>query len=81
VKKKYLKLLYVEWADHWSGKDSAWYFIEDLELEPLICRSVGWLVAETKDVLVLSATLDPNGKTGQRMNILKSCIKKRRIIK
>lgn len=48
-----MKLVLVEWIDSHAGR--GWQDIERLEgaAEPLYCRSVGWLVAESKTCKVL----------------------------
>ena len=47
------KLVLIEWIDSHSGR--GWKSIEEIEetAEPLHCRSVGWLVKETKHVKVI----------------------------
>lgn len=48
-----MKLVLVEWLDSHSGR--GWQQLEEIEqaAEPLYCRSVGWLVKETKECKVL----------------------------
>ncbi len=47
------KLVLIEWVDSHSGK--GWQSLDELEgkAEPLFCRSVGWLVKETRDCKVI----------------------------
>jgi len=48
-----MKLVLIEWLDSHSGR--GWQTIEELEraAEPLYCRSVGWLLKETKHCKVI----------------------------
>jgi len=48
-----MKLVLVEWLDSHSGR--GWQDFDQLEraAEPLYCRSVGWLVRETKECKVI----------------------------
>lgn len=78
-----MKLLLVEWDDAHSG--SRWEPLEDLKARtlPLSCRSVGWLVEETKTALLLVPHI--SGENNQQImsngsgeiEIPKSCITKR----
>jgi hypothetical protein len=50
-----MKLIYVEWTDASSGP--GWQRIDEIQQQrPLRCRSVGWLVHEDKDHIVLAAS-------------------------
>jgi hypothetical protein len=50
-----MKLLYVEWIDASSGP--GWQTVEAMrDQQPLYCRSVGWLIHENKDHLLLAAS-------------------------
>ena len=59
-----MKLVLVEWLDSHSGR--GWQDMEQIEgaAQPLFCRSVGWLVAESDDCKVLVPHLagDKDGK-------------------
>ncbi|KKN79665.1 hypothetical protein LCGC14_0338690 [marine sediment metagenome] len=48
-----MKLVLIEWIDSHSGR--GWRTTEEIErcAEPLYCRSVGWLIKETKQVKVI----------------------------
>ena len=48
-----LKLVYVAWVDSHSGR--GWNDLENIaaKAEFLHCRSVGWLISETKEVMVI----------------------------
>ncbi len=48
------EIVLIEWVDSHSGK--GWQTLEELETKavPLYCRSVGWLIKETKDCKVIT---------------------------
>jgi len=48
-----MKLLLIEWLDSHAGR--GWKDLDEIEsaAEPLYCRSVGWLLKETKDCKVI----------------------------
>jgi hypothetical protein len=48
-----LKLVLIEWVDSHAGR--GWQTMERIAAasEPLYCRSVGWLLSETKDCKVI----------------------------
>jgi hypothetical protein len=68
-------LVLCEWEDshHRPGWTS-----EKSDARPLICQSVGWLIADTKDVKVLSANItceDEKQRCGD-MTIPQRCIRR-----
>lgn len=48
------KLVLIEWLDSHSG--NGWQTLNKLEekAEPLYCRSVGWLIAETRECKLIA---------------------------
>ena len=46
------RLVIVEWLDHTEGKD--WVEIDKVDPDPLHCFTVGWVIAETDDVMVVA---------------------------
>lgn len=75
-------ILFVQWKDHCLRTDSpSWIDIDDRKKRPIICESVGFKTYEDEDVLILAINQDENGKIGDSMHIIKSCITKRRVIK
>ena len=46
------RLVLVEWADSY-GVSSVWQSVEDIEAVPLVVRSVGWVVFENGELLVV----------------------------
>jgi hypothetical protein len=70
---------YFEWRDHWSGTEGGWIEADHYTVEPLICRSLGWIVKEDKHGIFIAANFSPSSMS-QVTYLLKSCIvKKRRI--
>ena len=79
------RLLYIEWDDHCSS-NNRWQSRKRFKAEGAPCRSIGWVIAESKDAITLAATSDfypddndPHFKADQ--TILKACITKKRLIK
>ncbi len=74
-----MDLVYVEFNDHGTG--DGWRYLDDVpdvsKLNP--CRAVGWVVKETKTLLVLANFINAGGTEGaQRIYIIKSSIVKRK---
>lgn len=68
-------LVFVEWLD--SHYRPGWTTDEPVS-DPLVCKSVGWLIQQTKDALVLSANVTSE-KQQQRcgdMTIPRRCVKR-----
>ena len=73
------RIVYVEWADHWSDS-SGWDSPEEGDSTHILIKSVGLFVKESKEVLTIALSKDANGLVSQQMNILKNCIKKKKVI-
>lgn len=72
--KKQPKLMYVEWVD--AVADVGWdYEVEATKIS--LIQSVGWLVRETKDEIVLAADYS-EGDTNRRMAIPKSWVRNKK---
>jgi len=72
--KKQPKLMYVEWVD--AVADVGWnYEVEETKIS--LIKSVGWLVRETKDEIVLAADYS-EGDTNRRMAIPKSWVRNKK---
>ncbi|WHI46569.1 hypothetical protein [Microbulbifer sp. VAAF005] len=85
LKELLASLVRVEWVDS-AQPYSQWSHIDDLPpLEIVECWTVGWLVAESKDVLMLAQSLgDVNTSSAQAsglMRIPRACVKKVTVIK
>lgn len=48
-----MRLVLIEWVDSSGG--SGWIPVDEIEEEPIIIRSVGWVLRETKDIIVIAA--------------------------
>jgi uncharacterized protein len=55
-------LIFVTWLDH-AGSDGKWKDVHDVDSELSTVYSVGWLVKETKYVVVLAPTLADKGNS------------------
>jgi hypothetical protein len=56
----------ITWEDHFVG-DSSWHNVDSVSIEPQLCTSVGWIVREDKEHIVLMPHLSPvrgNGQSG-----------------
>ena len=72
--KKQPKLMYVEWVD--AVADVGWnYEVEDTKIS--LIKSVGWLVRDTKDEIVLAADYS-EGDTNRRMAIPKAWVRNKK---
>jgi len=66
--------MYVEWVD--AVADVGWnYEVEETKIS--LIKSVGWLVRETKDEIVLAADYS-EGDTNRRMAIPKSWVRNKK---
>lgn len=76
---------YIEWLDHHSFGDE-WNDADDLEPKALLVYSVGRVLAENDDAIILAPTFYcATGETKPAhihgaINILKACIQKREIL-
>lgn len=86
------ELVYVEWLDHVSFTTSTWRSEDEFDdLSPIRCETVGWIIKETDDfIIVIGTRNEPTNKdidTEHEENylgdilILKSAITKRERIK
>ena len=77
--KKY-PIISVEWYDH-SG-DGGWIDnLNELDEKPITCKTVGFLVKETKTSLHIISTLTNDGGQGGNNEVLKSCIVSQKILR
>ena len=69
------KIVRLEWADI-TGNSEPWYTIEDaLELEPAHMTTIGWLIADNPDYIIISSTLGTKKEASDINCIPKSAIK------
>lgn len=74
-KKLTLHLYKVKWLD--ALADGGWKAIEQHRPELIEVQSVGWLVAESRNVLSLAQQLSSAGSAADTINIPKNCIVKK----
>lgn len=70
------KLIYVEWVD--AVSDGGWE--DDVKVDIHAVKTVGFLIAETKDGICLASTISGDNSNA-RMHIPKAWIVKRKVIK
>ncbi len=73
--KKLPPLLSVVWTDAFSTDE--WTDLEELPKEPLACKSVGYMVGETKEMVSLAGTISEDGQACTTIHIPKGWIKER----
>ena len=74
-----LPLIYVEWDDHHAN--GSWQ--EGIDHTPALCCSVGWIVKEDKKAVTIAGSIHTgqDAQLGNTQYILKSCIRKRKIVR
>jgi hypothetical protein len=76
-------LVLVEWKDHYTH--DAWAEKDRLPTAPEMCLTVGWLVKEDDQTMVVTSCLDPtnaaDGLMGGTWIILKNCVTSRKVLK
>ena len=69
------KVVVLEWEDI-TGNTEPWYTIEDaLELEPAHMTTIGWLIADNSDYVIVSSTLGTKKEASDINCIPRSAIK------
>ena len=75
-----MKLYLIEWRD--SKSVQGWRHYEDINLEPLLCTTVGFVVAEDdKDITVGASFCEASEAYAEIVTIPKECIVKKKLIK
>lgn len=72
-------LYQVEWLD--AASDHRWIKFDEIKATGITCKTVGWLVKETKNLIVLSQNMTNIGTSSDRMEIPKAWIKRKTRIK
>ena len=74
-----LQLEYIKWLDHTAWETAIWNDIDELEeLEPVIVHSVGWVIKETPEYIIIVSTIQPeNDIVHSEFLILKGAITER----
>lgn len=73
------ELLMIDYRDH-SG-DAGWIELKELEEPPILCRTIGFKVAETETSIHLMSTITNDEGQGGNNEILKSCIVSEKVIR
>lgn len=72
-----LRVLEVEWLD--AGSLSGWRQpTEHADEGPLRCRTVGYVLRDDEECLILAQSQASSGQVAASLTIPRSCIKKRR---
>lgn len=73
------QIVHVQWVD--SQSQNGWHDLSDLELERSITHSVGLLITDNKEYIVVAHSFDPEtDHYNGIMRIPKACILKTRTI-
>jgi len=77
------KAIYVEWDDSSSMASTVWKLKDDVKKnnKPCRCKTVGFVIAETVDSVTLASSLDGGDYVSGDMQIPKSAIRKRRVVR
>lgn len=81
------KLEMITWKDHWGRQEGGWLALDQVpEPQPAIMKTVGWVIKENKDCILVSpdidtGVLDNQVKSNHEQLILKSCVVSRKKIK
>lgn len=60
------KLVLIEWLDS-AQPSPGWLYTNDLpSIEPVYCRSIGWLVAESENVVMLAPNMGEVGTDAEQ---------------
>lgn len=76
------KAVLVDWVDSCSFAQHRWRAVEEArQIEPSKIQSVGWLLREEKDFVVLTGSLDNDGNTSGTHTIPRGCVTRMRRLK
>jgi len=76
---KYYKLEMIEWYD--AQADCSWAEEQDIDRwmqEDFLAMEIGWVIRETKTMIILTSSVGNDGSIGNRTKIPKPWIKTRR---
>lgn len=73
IHKKPPKLVTVEWVD--AHSEDAWTDIEEIDNSPMVCRTVGYLIKETKQTVSVAGTVSDDGQACCIMHIPRAWIR------
>ena len=61
--------------------EAGWVELKDLEEPPILCRTIGFKIAETETSIHLMSTITNDEGQGGNNEILKSCIVSEKVIR
>ena len=73
------ELLMIDYRDH-SG-EAGWVELKDLEEPPILCRTIGFKIAETETSIHHMSTITNDEGQGGNNEILKSCVVSEKVIR
>lgn len=83
TKKIPFPIVQVWWKDHYTNTE--WTAIKDMSNAPEMCLTVGYLVRDADDHVLIASTVDPNdpmaGTMGNTWYILRNCITDIKVLK
>jgi hypothetical protein len=70
----------ITWLDHSSTGNGNWIPVSELQedIRSVEISTVGWVIAETDDCIIVVSTLTEHGLAQSNIQILKPCIVKRK---
>lgn len=74
-----MKPIYIEWLDSHGGE--GWVRSEDIDEPKLLIKTIGWLVKEHKDYVILSTSKNEWNSVISQLAIPKVAIVKRKALK
>lgn len=76
-------LVLVEWKDHYTN--DAWMPVRDMSMAPEMCLTVGWLVRDAEDHVLVTSCIGPSDPEKDVMGgtwyILKNCITSMKVLR
>ena len=88
MSKKYAKLMYIEWEDHYSPNTTGWQTGDEVNgaIGTCVNSSIGWVVAEDKKHIRLASQVgdifcDESSVFDGVVTIIKSCITKKKVLR
>lgn len=76
-----MKIVYVQWVDHCSHTEPWTKIEESRRLEPVVVHSVGYVLHETKDRIILASSYNTEDQVSGDTLILKCCITKKTVLR
>ena len=74
-----MKIVLVEWID--SSTEYGWLKVESFDTSVVKCQSVGFLIKETDDAIVVTLSRSDSGRCADAITIPKCSIKRIRYLK